>query len=108
MSRGKTYTVVFSKDLRPGHTFYISLEDMANYSQATIFEKIMEELHKAGVSIHIKEAGRMSIENGLATYIIGEAWDTLFGEEEYDTDKLTDELNKQIKRIKKEQKEWEE
>lgn len=50
----------------------------------------------------------MNIENGLATYIISEAWDELFGDEEYDVDQLTDKLNKEIKRIKKEIEELEE
>ena len=50
----------------------------------------------------------MNIENELTTYIISEVWDELFGDEEYDVDQLTDKLNKEIKRIKKEIEELEE
>ena len=50
----------------------------------------------------------MSGRNELATYIIDVAWDELFGDEEYDVDKLTGDLNKEIKRIKKSCKETEE
>ena len=50
----------------------------------------------------------MNIENELVTYIISLAWDELFGDEEYDVDKLTDDLNKEIKRIKKDIEELEE
>ena len=43
----------------------------------------------------------MSTRNKLVIYIIDVAWDELFCDEEYDVDKLTDDLNKEIKRIKK-------
>lgn len=44
----------------------------------------------------------MNIENELATHIIRETWEELFGAEEYDVDQLTDKLNEKIKQIKKE------
>ena len=44
---------------------------------------------------------KKDIENELSKYIISEVWDELFGDEEYDVDKLTADLNKEIKRIKK-------
>ena len=44
----------------------------------------------------------MSIENELATHIIRETWEELFGAEEYDVDQLTDKLNEKIKGIRRE------
>lgn len=53
--KGNKYTVRFSEELKDGHTFVITLDDMQRLTQEGMFIKILKEISRAGVRLRIEE-----------------------------------------------------